>query len=271
MYAYELKLYDATSDRAISHDGKAIIMTNGSPDKVTLYDATGAALANPITITDGVGKFFTAETVSSVDVSIYTEYGYSAFLNDVLPGVPQEVYIDLSRQAQTLIVPFSVADSTAAVETDTGLDLVVGTLIRYDGLGIKVTALDATETIDLGLDGAGAEDDPNGILEAISVAALGWVGGQVGFAVGTNSILVDVTGGTQEFTYGALMTGAGTRLAAKADGTDSATTKNGFYLLENHPIVAASADLTYTLTTGSDTAKGYFVIPTFIPVPAALA
>lgn len=270
MLSYQIKLYDRATNRAISHDGKLIVMTNGSPDKVALLDADGATLANPVTITDGFAEFFTAETTQSVDVSLYTEYGYSLFVNDLQPGM-SELYLDLNNQRQTLVVPFSVADSTANTETDTGLDLVVGTMLLTEGLGIKVTALDATETIDLGLDGASTEDDPNGILEAISLAALGFVQAKVGFAVGTNSVLVDVTGGAQEFTYGALMVGTGTKVAAKADGTDSATTKNGFYLLEPHVVIAAGADLTYTTSAGTDTAKGYFVIPTFVPVPAAVA
>lgn len=270
MLAYQIKLYDLSTGRAINHSGKAIVMAANSPAKQAIFDASGAAASNPVTIANGQATFYTAETVLSVDVSIYTGYGYATFVKGLKPGVPQNVFIDLNQLRQTLVVPFSTADASATVEYDTGIELVVGNLILPEGLGAKVTTAQSAKTVDLGLDGASAEDDPNGLLAALSLATAGTVLGTVGYAVGTNSILVDVTGGTREFTYGELMCAAGTKVAAKADGTDSATTKNGFYLIEPYVVVAASANITYTLSSATTAAAGYFVIPQRLPMPAGL-
>lgn len=270
MLAYQIKLYDRTTGRAINHGGKAIVMQANSPSKQSIFDAAGAAATNPVTISNGVASFFTAETVLSVDVSIYTSYGYATLVKGLKPGVPQDVFIDLGNLSQTLIVPFSTDDTTATTETDTGIELVVGNLLMPQGLGLKVTTAQSAKTVDLGLDGSGAEDDADGILAASSIATAGTVLGTVGYAVGTNSVLVDVTGGDREFTYGALMCASGTKVAAKADGTDSATNKNGFYLVEPRVIAAASANITYTLSSGTTAAKGYFIIPTRVATPAGL-
>lgn len=272
MYAYTIKLYDHLG-RAISHDGKVIVMEAGSPDKPLLYNAAGASLANPVTITDGSATFYTAETYKKVDLSILTEYGYATFVRDVFPGQPLEVTINLSDLFQTLIIPFSVAHAgyAAATEQDTGLDAIVGTQLLPIGQGIKVTVADATETLDFGLDGAGAEDDPNGLIEAISVAATGIVQSQLGFRVGTNNTVVDLTGGDVEWTFGALMHPAATKVAKSEGGDAAGTDGNGFGYTKAHLVAAASADFTWTLTAGSDTAKGYIIQPMLLSFPAALS
>lgn len=270
---FKFQLYELGTGRALSHDGYAIAMTNGSPAKVALVDENGATTANPIAIVNGEVEFFTADTVKSVDISIYTEYGYTVFLQDVLPGAVSDVFVDLSNPYQTAIVPFSINDSdvTAAAEYDTGIDLAVDAIILPQGLGIKVVTADDTETIDVGLDGTGAENDPNGLIAAASVAATGVVMASIGYDVGTNNIIVDVTGGDAEFTYGVLMVVGGDLTAAKVDGGDAAGTDgNGWGYLAGHKI-GAGADLTYTLTAGTDTAEGYIIIPQYIPYPAALA
>lgn len=270
---FKFQLYELGSGRALSHDGFAIVMSNGDPSKVTVYDEAGATGTNPVSIVNGEVEFYIADSVKSVDISIYTEYGYTVFLQDVLPGQLADVFVDLGNPYQTLIVPFSINDSdvTAATEYDTGIDLAADALLLPEGLAVKVTTLDATETIDVGLDGTGAEDDPNGIIAAASVAATGVVQAGIGYAVGTNNVIVDVTGGDAEFTYGVLMVVGGDLTAAKVDGGDAAATDgNGWGYTTAHK-VGAGADLTYTLSAGTDTAEGYIIIPQLIPFPAALS
>lgn len=273
MKQFKFQLYELGTGRALSHGGFAIVMTNGAPAKVALLDSDGASASNPATISSGEVEFYTADTVQSVDISVYTEYGYTAFIQDVKPGETGDVYIDLSNQYQTLIVPFDIDDSdvTANTEYDTGIDLAENAQILPAGLGVKVTTADAGMTVDLGLDGTGAEDDPNGILAAIALDAAGIVNAGIGYDVGTNNVIVDVTGGDAEYTYGVLLAVGGDLTAAKVDGGDVlGTDGNGWGYVESH-IVGAGADLTYTLSASTDTGAGYFVIPTFIPFPAALS
>lgn len=270
---FKFQLYELGTGRALSHDGKAIVMGNGDPAKVAVTDEDGVAASNPVSIVSGEVEFYIADSVKSVDISIYTEYGYTAFLQDVQAGQLADVFIDTQNPYQTLIVPFSINDSdvTAASEYDSGIDLAEDALILPDGLGIKVATEDATETIDVGLDGTGAENDPNGLISAASVATAGVVPAGIGYDIGTNNLIVDVTGGDAEFTYGVLMVVGGDLTAAKVDGGDAAATDgNGWGYLQAHK-VGAGADLTYTLTAGTDTAEGYIIIPQLIPFPAALS
>lgn len=268
---YKMQLSEVGTNRSIFHDGYAIVMANGSPSKLALTDATGAALTNPVAIVNGEIEFYTADSVATVDISVYTEHGYTAFVQDVLPGTQGEIYIDLKNQYQTVILPFDIDDTdvTANTEYDTGVNAAVGAILLPQGAGVKVTTIDAGMTIDFGMDGAGAENDPDGLFNGVSLAALGFTAAQIGFTVGTNNVTVDLTGGDAEFTYGVLFSAAGD-LSAKVEGGDAASTNgNGFGYLKGHEVAAASANFTYTLSASTDTGAGYIIQPQFIPFPAS--
>ena len=179
---YKFQLHDrqigAFAGPAITGSGgKCIVTASGSQAKATLYDSAGAALANPISLTRGGGEFYTASTVTEVDLFILTGEGFSVQLWDVGPDELHTVSVNRDNRHQMLIIPISVADQVSDnTEVDTGLDLIVG-MVMLPWPHIKVETIDAGETVDVGTGQAVPADggDANGYIAAASVATAGLV------------------------------------------------------------------------------------------------
>jgi hypothetical protein len=134
---FVLDLYNSRTLLGIDDDsGKAVVMNAGSATKPTLYaDISGGAQANPITISNGRIRFFTAPGVGVVDVSIVTAAGISVFLKGITPS-QHRVNIDPDVVECMIVVPFGVSDN---VEVDTGMDLPANVAV-LDAF-LKVTAI----------------------------------------------------------------------------------------------------------------------------------
>lgn len=231
---WRIQLKDAlTGEAIITAGGVVYVAANGDAQKATLYTAAGASLANPITPTRGFINFFAADTVEKVDLYGMAPGGEAFVIKNVAPSGPNEIEIDTGRINHVLVVPFSIADTAAATETDTGFDTGTDKLWLPTPF-IKVSTLDDTETIDVGTDGAGS-NDPNGFIAAASVAT----------AVVVPAVLLN--GG---ITLGALFVNQDS--ANAGDGVP-ATFKD-----------AANENITYTLTAGTDTAEGFIYLPYII-------
>lgn len=236
---FDVQLMDiATGKAIISSGGKAYVSASSTTfNKATLYnpDNDFAALANPITPTRGKLRFSVAQagggqtTQPSVNIYVMAPGGQFAVANAVKPSEPSEIWIDTRQVVQRLVVPFHFTDFTAATEMDTGFDFAAGTTI-LPWPSIFVKAIDATETIDVGLLSSESGGDANGFIAAVSVGTLGQV--KTTFAT--------------TVTQGALLAVTATGAAA--------------VIPEQHTISTA-VSLTYTITTGSDTAIGLIQIP----------
>lgn len=233
---YNVQLMDrATGKAIIAAGGKCLVVTASGTGKRTILNAiTFASATNPLTPTRGLISFAidsTTPLADSSDLYIMAPGGQFVVARGVKSGDPTEVWVDTRRREQTMILPFDITDTTAATETDTGFDFVAG-MILLPSPALYVSAIDATETIDVGLLSSESGGDADGIIDLASVGTLG--------------TLLAVASGTP--TLGALL-----RETVTADaGTTSARAPY---------IVAAAVSVTYTLTTGSDTAKGFFEIP----------
>lgn len=217
---WRIQLKDSFTGAAIiSAGGTVQVCTASSADKATLYDSTGAALANPITPTRGFINFFVVDTVATVDLYILAPGGQFVSLEGVAPGGPNEISVNTANRAQLYKIPFSFNDCTVATEKDTGFDLPSKAFVldRLNGCGIQVTALDATEDIDVGTLESESGGDANGFIAASDLDNAKMV-------VGTNGALFSTNA---------------------PYATDSQTAKS----------------ISYTLTTGTDTAKGFFYLP----------
>lgn len=273
MYQYDIQLLGLGSGRAITHGGAFYVVSNGTPSRVKIYDNTDTIKNNPASINSGMVSFRTEETVNSVDVFGMTDKGYAFQIIGLTPGSMSSFRIDLNRMNQTIMIPFDIASAPAAVlpaltanaEFFTGFKLASRQSLQPIGAGVLVTTLDAGMTVDVGTDSNTGTNDPDGFFDNLSLAALGMTQALVGYAIGTNSVLVDVTGGTQEWTFGELYHPANTKSASKAEGTDSATTKNGLYLMKDHTAGinggTTAEEITFTLSASTDTAAGFIVLP----------
>jgi hypothetical protein len=256
-----IQLQDQVTGKVIqASGGMAMICVNGEAAQVSLLDSTGAAATNPTALTNGLIEFYVADSVTIFDMYIMCPGGQFLEVAGVVPGGPNEFNVDLSRRNQIARIPYSSDDSTAATEKDTGMELPTDCMVHADGLGIYVEAIDATETMDVGILSTEANGDANGFLAAIDIGTLGAVSGEVGFDVGTNNVIIDLTGGDAEFTYGALMCAAGT-IDAKAEGTDVDTEAGGLHILKDYRVDGTAVTVSYTQTAGSTTGDGYILIP----------
>lgn len=238
---YDIQLKDLATNRAIiAAGGKVYVAAAGGTAKKVLLnpDSSYASLANPLTPTRGKIRFAidsVSPQESSVDLFIMAPGGQFAVVRAVQAGNPTEIAIDLTRRDYLAIVPFDIADTTAATETDTGFDFPTGAFIQPD-VAVWIAAIDATETIDVGLLSSESGGDANGFGALVPVGVLG--------------ALKTTAAGTP--TKGALI------LA-------SVTADAGAALIPEEHEIAAAVSLTYTLTTGSDTATGFIQIPYRLP------
>ncbi len=246
---FDIQLLDVTRGvgthqvpTAYQVSGTYQVLVAGSTSEVTIYsnDTGTSAADNPgIISSTGLITFFAASTVTSVDVIIYTANGESLFMESVGYTNKHQAVIDRHQRSQTLILPMT---SNSNAETSTGFTIVGPTLIK--DIDVFVTTTDTGETLEIGLDGT-TSNDPDGLVDAVSVASLG-----------APNIGPTVTSGTFEEFIAANTRGA--LLSTSQVGAD-VTGDTGLYVKRTHLIGESETDanVTYTETTGGDTFTGW--------------
>lgn len=165
--------FDGTN--IVTAGGTVHVATAGSPDKATLYDKDGAALSNPLQSTLGITRgfinFFCVDTVASVDLYIMAPGGQFVVATSVVPGDRNEIIVPTSNKHQTYVIPFSITDSTAATEKDTGFDFPTGSwaLGLIGGLAVRCTTLDSGQNILFGLLSTETNGDADGLSTNVAL------------------------------------------------------------------------------------------------------
>lgn len=232
---WNFQLKDAATGKSIiTAGGKCYVALNGDASKATLYDKTGAALANPISLTRGFADFFVADTVEKVDLYILAPGGEFVVVKDVEPSAPNEILVPTFNRVFSFVIPFSIADTTAATETSTGFAIPAKSEILPVGLGIDVTVIDATEDIDVGTLSTDS-GDADGFIDSVSVATLGFVKPTLAAASDSMGALLSVLDSAN----------------AGDDAPEGDVSMQG-------------KTITYTLSAGSDTAKGFIHLPYYL-------
>lgn len=223
--------------------GWLIVMTANTPDSPTVYTTQGGdtlTLTNSVAIlpiANGGRQFYLDNSITSIDVSYMTANGECGFIRGATPS-QHMLYVNSMAPYYKFIMPIQ---PNAASEVDTGIELPAD--LKVLDAGVRVTALDATETIDFGLLSSESGGDANGFLALATVAALGLVTTNPTVTVGSNETFMAAC------PIGALL---GTFLA----GTDLATNV-GTFVRDHYITDGVAKTLTYTGSAGSDTAKGY--------------
>ena len=265
---YDIQLKDMSTGKAITATGGMFVVTAaGAQVLATLTEADdpfSASLTQAVALSRGRIRFSVADTVNKVDIFCICPNGQFVVIPSTEEGAITEWAVDTQSREQTLIMPFDATDTliTAATERDTGMEFPTNAMINPNGMGVQVVTVDATETLDAGILSTEANGDADGFMAAISVATALFENAEIGLDVGTNNVEVDLTGGSvAEFTYGAMMMAAGTK-DAKAEGGDAAGTDgNGVFAFDPHRIDGTAITLSFTTSTGTDTAAGYIHIP----------
>lgn len=247
---FDIQVRDMMTGKAMNATGgKAYITTSGGTAKSTLYnpDNDYAALSNPISLTNGRLRFaivgastFGQASEPVVDIYGITGEGVPFQCRGWRPGM-NTISVNNASVNHVLVVPFNIADTAAATETDTGFDFTAGMAINPLNLSVYTKTLDATETIDVGLLSSESGGDADGFI--------------VGLSVATAVVVTPTLAATAE-TLGALL-----RVAATADA--------GTGLVPRQHVIATATSLTYTLSAGTDTAAGFIVIGYARPIVPA--
>jgi hypothetical protein len=253
VHEFQLKRQD-NGVSILAAGGVALVVAAGGTDRVALYnpDNSFAALAQPIALNYGTGRFAVLDTVNSVDIYIMGPEGDFVVIEDVVAGSISEVMIDMQRRVQMLKLPYSVADSTANTETDTGFDLPAGAVVLPWGAGVRVAATDATEDLEVGLLSSESGGDTDGFINniAISGANGSTTMAQALITVGSNEQFFAST------TLGVLLAD----FLAGADVAGDVGTNN-----PKHAVISTARSIVYLTSAGTDTAKGWFFFQYMLP------
>lgn len=228
---YGIQMKDAVDLTSIIIAGGSVYVAKaGSPDKETLFDKSGAPLANPITPTRGFIKFWVDEEVLAVDLYVQSPTGHFQVFKDVRPSGPNEILIDTAARYGALVVPFSIEDTTANTETATGFIVPSNAAMLPTPL-VRVTDEESTRTIEVGTDSTDS-GDADGFIDGVSLAAAG-------------TVKASNANGAQ--TMGALLF-----VQDSANAGDRAPEAD---------VSMQGKEITYTLSASTEDAKGFAILP----------
>lgn len=234
---WQIELYERQTSGVDAHidddSGVVNILTADDPSEVTIYSSAGGATgSNPMTFTNGIVRFWTADTVTSIDITGLTAKGHAFFYQGVTPS-QHRVVIDPRQMNQTLVIPYQIVGASEAV-VDTGFDILSNMLIR--DVWPHVTTVGTGAALEVG-----TSTDSDGFLDAVSVATTGYVVTALEEALVSTSSLI-----------GALL--------ANATGT---------YVRKLHKRANATsgANIVYSNTTSSSTAGEGYLYVNYIRVP----
>lgn len=231
---WSIQLVDlATGENIITAGGKCYVAVNGDAQKATLLTAAGASLANPVTPTRGKIEFYVEEATALVDLYIQCPGGEFLVRKNVNASGPNEFNVDTDRRSQSLVIPFSINDTTATTETSTGF-IVPAKAAMLPYPMVDVLTLDSTEDIDVGT------------LSSDSGDADGFIDG----VILTTAVLVKATLLASADTMGALLS-----VLDSANAGDDAPEPD---------VSMVGKTITYTLSAGTDTAEGFIHLPYYL-------
>ena len=235
---FHCQLIDGRVDKPIDDDaGVYVVLTENTPVKATLYsDGQGTSLSQTtgVTMTDGVLRFWVADSVSAVDVTILTSEGHSFFLESLTVSQHRVVVWPETCGIYNLIIPYLVVGASEAV-VDTGFD--IGTKMLIKDCFIHVTTLGTGAALEVG-----TSTDADGFADAVSVATTGFPVTLLEEALTSTSSLI-----------GALI--------AYATGT-------GNRKLHRRANATSGANIVYSNTTSSSTAGSGYIYLTYHRIPS---
>lgn len=228
------QLFDVETQQAIDDDSGVVnVLTADSPAKATVYsDANGTSATSPLTFTNGVTRFWTASTVTSLDLAGQTAKGYSFFRQGVTPS-DHVIRVDPKKMEHTLIIPYTYSGASETV-VDTGLGVLANMLVK--DCFVHVTTA-----------GTGF-----GLTVGTSTASTGFL----------NAVMVTTTGYPVTAIEEAIVSSSGLLGSLLANGTGDYVRK-----LHKRANATSGAHIVYSNVTSSSTAGAGYIYLTYLRVP----
>lgn len=231
---WQISLFNTRTRTYIDDDtGVCNVLTENSPTEITIYtNDRGTSASNPITFTNGTIRFFTADTVTAVDLSILTSNSHAVFAESVAPS-NQRIDINPDTIPQKLVIPYVVVGASEVI-VDTGFDLAANMLVK--DIELDVCTVGTGAVLDIG-----TSTDSDGFADGVAASVTGFP------ATLLEEALVSTSG-----LFGALL--------AMATGT---------YVRKKHVRANATsgANIVYTNTTISSTAGNGYIFLLFDRIP----
>lgn len=235
-YGYKIPLADRRDGVAIAGSGGSYMVCQaGTGKKQAIYNKGGTQLnlTTPfVALSNGLMEFYVPDTVvisTGVDIYGMAPDGQFFVRLGVSPSGPNQILVDRERRNQVALIPFALADSVAATEKDTGLDLPVNAIISPINIGVRVIGLESAKTLDCGTLSTESGGVAAGFISAISLAA------------------------------------AVSVMAKSAATATRGSLVGGATLDRGHVVVSATQSFSYTLSTGTTTAHGVIILPYTLP------
>lgn len=222
--------------------GSVYVAAASDTTKVPLFTAAGAVASNPVALVNGLIEFWTLDTVASVDLYGQTPRGHGFTQKGVVASGNNEIYVESNTRFTELVIPFSGADQTATVETNTGFTIPTNAVVQPYGGGLDVMTAQSAKTVSVGILSSETNGSATGFYVGLSLAATGPV--IPAFTITTGVLAAN--------TYGAF-------LSDYTVGTNA--DDRGISNRKEYPCDGVAHTVTYTTSSGTTTAKGFIKLP----------
>lgn len=232
------QLFNTRTRQAIDDDaGVCNVLTDGSPAEATIYsDQNGTSASNPMTFSNGVIRFWTTSSVTSLDLSVLTNSGHSFFCESVTPSL-HRIDVDPDKFLYKLVIPYTYSGASETV-VDTGFDISASMLIK--DIEVDVVTVMTGGVLDIG-----TSTDSDGFADGVSAATTGFPATVLEEALVSTSSL-----------FGALLANITGTYARKKHVRANST---------------SGANIVYTNTTSSSTAGNGYIYLTYDRLPTRQA
>ena len=159
-------LVDARTDVSIDDStGRCYVLTVNTPTVATIYsDDLGTSKTNALTFSGGVARWYMADTVTSVDLSMVTADGASVFIQGFTPSL-HRVKVDPDKVMQTMVIPWIVGASGAQIASNFSLT----TAMLVQNVYMSCSTLQTLGVMDFG-----TSTTPTGFIVGATFGATGW-------------------------------------------------------------------------------------------------
>jgi hypothetical protein len=161
-----IQVIDTRTGKPVDDDlGTVQVLNAGLPSEATVYSGRNDTVAatNPLTLRDGAARFYTEDSVLTVDLSVVSK-GMGKFLRGFTPS-DHNVQIDLDGQS-TIV---TIYGATTASEVDTGVVVEGPTRVIHAWLDC-VTAAGSSALMDVGLSNP---NDNNSVIDGTDINITG--------------------------------------------------------------------------------------------------